>query len=55
VDGGAHASQEEAMAVGLNESLVHVDFMIGSPKTDVDGVHADGSRDQAMRLGRLVI
>lgn len=54
VEGGADADDETAEAAGLNESLVHVDFMIGSPETDVDGLHGDGAAEPVMRSGRFV-
>ena len=34
-------STEELQANGLNESLTHVDFMIGSSEMDIDGITAD--------------
>lgn len=55
VAGGAEMSEEEAQAAGLNDSLVHVDFMIGTPETDVDGIAADGTREAIMRKGRFVV
>jgi aminopeptidase len=36
LDGG------EQQALGVNQSSVHTDFMIGSPEVDVDGVTAEG-------------
>jgi len=45
------ASRAEA---GLNDSLVHVDWMIGSPEVNVDGVRADGAREPLMRRGEWV-
>jgi aminopeptidase len=41
-------------AVGANESLIHVDWMIGSAKMDVDGVDAAGSSEPVMRQGEWV-
>ena len=36
---------------GANESLIHVDWMIGSGKIDIDGVAASGEREPLMRGG----
>lgn len=54
VRGAAGMSPEEAAGVGLNDSLVHVDFMIGSKEVDVDGVTADGAEEPVMRAGEWV-
>lgn len=42
-------------AAGGNDSLIHVDWMIGSPGTDVDGVTKDGTREPLMRNGEWVV
>ncbi|CAN5717688.1 aminopeptidase [soil metagenome] len=42
---------EELQSDGFNQSLTHVDFMIGSAELDVDGVRADGSTVPVMRGG----
>ena len=49
--GGLDLSRSEAQALGLNDSLTHVDFMIGSSAMDVDGLQADGSCEAIMRAG----
>ncbi|ULH14957.1 aminopeptidase [Deinococcus sp. KNUC1210] len=50
VEGG---TQPGRMAqAGANESLIHVDWMIGTPDTDVDGIRADGQRESVMRAGK---
>jgi aminopeptidase len=36
----------------INRSDIHVDFMIGSPEVDVDGVLADGTEVPVLRDGR---
>lgn len=48
---GVEMSAEEFAAVGGNNSLVHVDFMIGSGAMNVDGITADGKREPVMRNG----
>ena len=49
--GGNEMSAEEFKAHGGNQSLIHVDFMIGSGEMDIDGVCADGTREPVMRQG----
>ena len=41
-------------ALGANESLIHVDWMIGSAEMDVDGISADGNAEPLMRKGAWV-
>jgi aminopeptidase len=41
-------------AVGANDSLIHVDWMIGSKEIDVDGILADGAAHPLMRSGAFV-
>lgn len=53
--GGEELNDEEFMAQGGNVSLNHVDFMIGSPKMDIDGVKKDGAREPVMREGEWAI
>ena len=40
---------------GVNDSLTHVDFMLGSPDVDVDGEHEDGRVEPIIRGGAFVI
>jgi aminopeptidase len=49
--GGTELNDEEFLAAGGNVSLNHVDFMIGSPKMNIDGITKDGSREPVMRQG----
>jgi aminopeptidase len=49
--GGEKLTDEEFLAAGGNNSLTHVDFMIGSPKMDIEGIKEDGSREPVMRKG----
>src|SRR5690606_2013379 len=41
LDGGKTMSAEELATHGLNDSLTHVDFMIGSAEMDIDGILED--------------
>jgi aminopeptidase len=52
--GGEKMSQEELTGLGANSSLIHVDWMIGSGKMDVDGVAKDGTSEPLMRSGEWV-
>ena len=48
---GKSLSQDQIFAQGGNKSLIHIDWMIGSDKVDIDGVHADGTSEPVMRKG----
>ncbi len=48
---GATLSEDEIKAHGGNASLIHIDWMIGSDKVDIDGLREDGSRVPVMRKG----
>ncbi len=55
VKGGVDMSLEDFNARGGNDSLTHVDWMIGSDRIDVDGITKDGQREAVMRAGEFVI
>ncbi|PNY82850.1 aminopeptidase [Deinococcus koreensis] len=52
VQGGDEATVQ---AAGGNDSLIHVDWMIGTPDTDVDGITQGGAREPLMRGGEWVV
>ncbi|WP_425145857.1 aminopeptidase [Deinococcus sp.] len=52
--GGVELDAAAFEARGGNDSLTHVDWMIGSEQIDVDGLNADGSREAVMRAGEFV-
>ena len=43
LDGFMDMSDEEILAKGINDSLIHVDFMVGSDDLHIVGIHEDGS------------
>jgi aminopeptidase len=51
IEGGKKMSREELDANGLNESITHVDFMIGSEEMDIDGITADAVAEPVFRKG----
>lgn len=52
-NGGALTPQQ-LLQKGANTSLIHIDWMIGSDKIDVDGISANGSPEPLMRSGEWV-
>ena len=50
-EGGEALSETELAARGANHSLIHVDWMIGSGRVDVDGIRQDGAAEPLMRAG----
>ncbi len=48
---GDKLTPEQLAGKGANDSLIHVDWMIGSGQVDVDGISATGSAEPVMRKG----
>ena len=44
-------SDDELHALGINDSMIHVDFMIGCADMDIDGITADGRKIPVFRNG----
>ncbi len=51
LEGGTTASDAELSRRGANTSLIHIDWMIGSGKIDVDGILPGGTSEPVMRNG----
>ncbi len=54
MEGTAEMSADQKLAAGMNTSLIHVDWMIGSGELNVDGVTKDGKAEALMRNGEWV-
>jgi aminopeptidase len=51
---GDKLTPEQLASHGANSSLIHVDWMIGSNRIDVDGIGASGGSEPMMRAGEWV-
>lgn len=54
LSGGTAMSKEEQLQAGINDSLVHEDFMIGTADMKITGVTADGLRVPIFQQGNYV-
>jgi aminopeptidase len=51
---GDKLTPEQLAAKGANDSLIHVDWMIGSGELDIDGITSTGTAEPLMRKGEWV-
>ena len=51
---GDKLTPEQLAGKGANDSLIHVDWMIGSNKLDIDGITSSGAAEPLMRAGEWV-
>ncbi|MBS4175029.1 aminopeptidase [Bacillus sp. FJAT-49736] len=51
IEGGKKMSKEELEKHGLNQSITHVDFMVGSAEMNIDGIKEDGTTEPIFRNG----
>lgn len=54
VEEGKNMTAEQLQKVGFNESMIHVDFMIGSAELDIDGEKEDGTIEPIFKAGDWV-
>jgi aminopeptidase len=50
-----HLDGGEPEQLGVNDSATHVDFMVGSPELEIDGVEAGGTTVALLREGRWLL
>ncbi|RVU54885.1 aminopeptidase [Anaerosphaera multitolerans] len=55
IEGGEYMNDEELAAHGVNDSLIHVDFMIGDKTTNIFGVEKNGKKTQIFKEGNFSI
>lgn len=55
IEGGKDMTQEELTEHGLNTSVTHEDFMIGSAQMDINGITEDGTEEPVFRNGNWAI
>ena len=51
VEDGPDLSAEEQLAAGINDSELHVDFVVGSSNLDVHGITHTSAEEELMRQG----
>lgn len=51
---GTSMTEKELSVRGANRSLIHIDWMIGSNKVDIDGISKSGKAEPVMRAGEWV-
>jgi aminopeptidase len=53
--GGPEMSEEDRIKEGANHSLIHIDFMIGGPDTEITGLLTDGKTVQIFKDGNWAL
>ena len=51
IEGHHEKTLEECRALGINDSMIHEDFMIGCDSMNIDGICEDGSTVAIVRNG----
>ena len=54
IKGGIDMDKKELFEKGVNDSLVHVDFMMGTEDLMIDGILEDGSHVKIFENGNFV-
>ena len=54
LEGGKNMNAEEQKKAGINDSFIHVDFMVGTKDLEIDGILASGEKIPVFRDGNFV-
>jgi aminopeptidase len=55
IEGGQALTDEQRREAGINQSMTHVDFMVGGTEVDVDGLERDGTEVPIIRADEWVL
>ena len=55
IEGGQDMSKEQLIEAGLNQSLTHVDFMVGTSDLSIVGIKYDGTKVSVFESGMFVL
>ena len=55
IRGYENMSNEEIKELGVNDSIIHVDFMVGSKELNVTGYTKDGQKVEIFRNGNWAL
>lgn len=55
IKGGSEMNEQQMDQHGVNDSIVHEDFMIGSADMNIDGITEDGTAEAIFRNGTWAI
>ena len=55
VEGGGTLNREELLDRGINQSIIHVDFMFGTKDMKITGLTQEGTEVAIMNDGNLII
>ena len=51
IEGYENMTKEQLTEAGINDSMIHVDFMIGTEDLDITGITENGERVPVFRNG----
>lgn len=55
IEGSESMSREELLEAGINDSLIHTDFMFGTADLEIEGMTSDGQKVSIFRNGNFAL